>query len=118
MSEEVAVCKCGETKTVLVMTPELTHYGKMICADCGAFRKWAKDPSKPEKSTLWRWATKRQDGEYLLTFGKHAGRPISELLREEIGYMKWLVFKTDFADKCPELIDLIASIADEEGTEI
>jgi len=37
--------KCHrDTATKLVLTPDLPHYGKLLCAECGMFRGWAKKP--------------------------------------------------------------------------
>lgn len=35
---------CSHQNTRLVLTPELMHYGKIVCADCGKFLNWAKHP--------------------------------------------------------------------------
>ena len=35
---------CLHSKTEIVQTPELKHYGKRVCSDCGKFITWVKDP--------------------------------------------------------------------------
>ena len=36
------LCKHEHVKTIL--TPELVHYGKKVCEDCGKFLGWVSDP--------------------------------------------------------------------------
>jgi hypothetical protein len=41
------VCrKCEGTNIEVWETPELTHYGKFMCADCGTFNGWAPKPAE------------------------------------------------------------------------
>lgn len=42
-------CKGHRMKTSL--TPELMHYGKMVCADCGNFITWLKTPDREKFAT-------------------------------------------------------------------
>ena len=37
---------CLHSKTEIVQTPELKHYGKRVCSDCGKFITWVKSPDK------------------------------------------------------------------------
>ena len=37
-------CECKEF--IEVITENLPHYGKLVCKDCGKFKKWIKDPNK------------------------------------------------------------------------
>lgn len=35
---------CQHTQTEIVLTPELTHHGKIVCVACRKFLGWAKKP--------------------------------------------------------------------------
>lgn len=35
-----------DTLPMVVLTPELSHYGKMVCGDCGHFIRWLPKPTK------------------------------------------------------------------------
>lgn len=35
---------CEHSEQDLVLTPELLHYGKNVCRQCGRFMGWAKKP--------------------------------------------------------------------------
>lgn len=40
--------RCGahpSAKLNLVLTPDIKHYGKYVCAECGKFIVWAKTPT-------------------------------------------------------------------------
>ena len=37
---------CKHEHTVIIKTPELQHYGKEVCKDCGKFIKWVSEPNK------------------------------------------------------------------------
>jgi len=41
--------KCEHAEYDLVLTPELTHHGKYVCRNCGAFLGWAKKPATIER---------------------------------------------------------------------
>jgi hypothetical protein len=36
--------KCGEDGTDTILTPELIHYGKQVCAGCRKFEAWIPKP--------------------------------------------------------------------------
>ena len=37
---------CKHLNTKIIETPNLVHYGKEVCVDCGAFIKWVSNPDK------------------------------------------------------------------------
>lgn len=37
---------CEHKHKVIVETPELQHYGKEVCSECGKFFKWVSAPNK------------------------------------------------------------------------
>lgn len=39
-------CKCGSEANNQVLTPEGPHYGKLVCAVCGAWLCWMSRPFK------------------------------------------------------------------------
>lgn len=39
--------ECKHENTEIIETPELIHYGKEVCKDCGRFIKWVSKPDKP-----------------------------------------------------------------------
>jgi 5-methylcytosine-specific restriction endonuclease McrA len=45
------ICRNCNGKIVFVETPELTHYGKMICSNCGLWVRWVRHPEKEGKRT-------------------------------------------------------------------
>lgn len=47
---------------------------------------------------------KREDGEVVVCFGKHSGRTIRDILKEESSYIDWMVENVD-----PEVVDLVRS---------
>jgi len=40
---------CQHNNEQLTLTPELTHYGKVLCGTCGRFIRWEKKPETVEK---------------------------------------------------------------------
>lgn len=40
---------CPHTTTRIILTPELTHHGKIACTACGKFMGWAKKPENIER---------------------------------------------------------------------
>jgi hypothetical protein len=42
---EIYCNRCGSLEQDEVKTPELKHYSKLVCKDCGAFIKWVSDPN-------------------------------------------------------------------------
>lgn len=105
--------KCQHTGATLILTPELRHRGKMVCGSCGAFIKWA---GKAQVTDMDRWAVfDEEDGNYVMNFGKHKGRAIRDVIRENPEYFRWLKLNTDFETKCPDFLDLVDTIASAEG---
>lgn len=46
-------CKrCGSENLVFSKTPNLIHYGKMVCGHCTTFSNWISNPSSPRKDSL------------------------------------------------------------------
>lgn len=41
--------ECEHFPVDLILTPELTHYGKYICCACGKFMGWASKPENLER---------------------------------------------------------------------
>lgn len=37
---------CQHKETKVIETPNLVHFGKEVCADCGMFIKWVSNPNK------------------------------------------------------------------------
>ncbi len=111
--------KCGHIGGLLIPEPEESiHNAKIVCADCGAFIKWA-GKAKTDLGDLGRWAVYEKD--WLFNFGKYKDETIREVMHDERGlsYCQWITGKqTDFSEKCPSLIDLIEEIAEEEGIEL
>ena len=46
---------------------------------------------------------REQDGQLVLTFGKHAGRTLSELAHEQPDYLRWLLTQDFLPDFCAQL---------------
>lgn len=112
------LCDCTKTQFI-PESEESVHSGKLVCADCGAFVKWAGKP-KTNTSDLGRWAVYSEE-KWCFNFGKYNGQPIAEVMRERRGlkWCKWVVGnQTDFSEKCPALIDLLEEIAEEEGIDL
>lgn len=40
---------CGHNNEQFQLTPELTHYGKVLCGTCGRFVRWEKKPETVAK---------------------------------------------------------------------
>jgi len=41
---------CNHNNRTDILTPELPHYGKEVCADCGKFFRWIPNPATPSAS--------------------------------------------------------------------
>ena len=50
MEEPNGMNGCDHTEIKFVPTPELTHYGKHLCASCGKFIGWVPKPETIEKA--------------------------------------------------------------------
>ena len=50
--------RCKSTETKEILTPELSHYGKIVCANCGCFQSWMPTPVTPLESVHFPAATK------------------------------------------------------------
>jgi hypothetical protein len=49
MSQELLFPDCKHSVIQTVPTPELQHFAKEVCADCGAFLRWLPKPENLER---------------------------------------------------------------------
>ena len=107
-------CKrCGSDDTEFVVTPEFTHYGKIVCNQCGAYQRWVPYPDDGTEKT-WVLPGDRvhleqmDDGDYEFTFGKHDGERLSAVSMEDPKYLEWMItegrFPQDIKDLCAAAI--------------
>ena len=79
---------CGKNNYVEVITPELPHYGKLICAGCGMFIKWLPKPDNTSRRSSTKWnidlseckicGRRREHLGARETIGPHHLKPIEE----------------------------------------
>ena len=65
MSQELLFPDCKHSVVQTVPTPELQHFAKEVCADCGAFLRWL-----PKPETLERQKERQTQIEELRATGK------------------------------------------------
>lgn len=41
--------KCNHQNTKEILTPELQHYAKLVCSDCGTFLRWMPSPEAAKR---------------------------------------------------------------------
>jgi hypothetical protein len=49
MNQELLFPDCSHSVIQTVFTPELQHFAKEVCADCGAFLRWLPKPENIER---------------------------------------------------------------------
>ena len=42
--------KCSHQHTKTTLTPEMSHHGRVDCADCGSFVRWLPKPENVERA--------------------------------------------------------------------
>ena len=101
-------CGCELTRTIL--TPEMVHYAKSVCPDCGTFLKWLPYPHK-EEAPFDHLLIAQSDGDYEVNFGKHKGELLTSAMNDDGRYFLNFVF-----EKFPENVcDAILACADNFG---
>ena len=88
-----------------VLLGQVQRYPQVPTAvnDLASFIK-PRDPNALDQEGKLKW----QDGQAVITFGKHRGRSLQELVRAETNYLHWILDK-DFA---PELKGIIREALD------
>ena len=88
-----------------VLLGQVKRYPQVPTAvhDLAAFIK-PRDPNALDQEGKLKW----RDGQAVITFGKHRGRSLQELVRAETNYLHWILDK-DFA---PELKGIIREALD------
>ena len=95
---EVECYHCGHIgEPEFILTPEIVHYGKDVCAECGRFMKWVKDPN----ATYSNLMTEMDSDDPVLQFGKHRGIHISAVPDE---YLKWM-YEADFPEAIIQIVE-------------
>ena len=90
-NKKIECHQCDNGKEIdLILTPEIMHYGKYICKNCGGFIQWAKDPNATHSHLM----TELETDNPILQFGKHRGFRISAVPDE---YLKWM-YDADFPE--------------------
>jgi len=96
--------KCESEKTTTIMTPELTHWAKSICQDCGAFIKWMPYPGN-SGGPFDHLLIEQGDGDYEVNFGKHKGEMLSAAMVDDGQYFLDFVLE-EFPDNvCDAILD-------------
>jgi len=104
-------CKyCGSVETKEILTPELMHYAKLVCADCDRWIKWIPNPDR--KSVLHNFFQPVGDpdnpDDYICVFGKkHMDHRLSEIALHDPQWLEWIA-ENDFPQ---EVIDLVEEAA-------
>lgn len=83
-SNNYLICKVCNGELIGVETPDLQHYGKLICSICGKWHKWLKAPDNDGKRT------KTSAHEHLrdkATWCSFCGRTRDELNEKEVFHL-------------------------------
>jgi DNA polymerase III subunit epsilon len=86
--------------TLDVLIAQLGHYPDMetnIASLAAASRRKDERYADPDRKLEWR------DGEACFTFGKHAGRPLREVVGSDPDYIQWILAK-DFPEPLREIM--------------
>ena len=102
--------KCGAVERQTIMMDTGPHYAKEICADCGKFFKWIRNPDR--ELVLHKFfkpvgESGGHDFDYECCFGKkHYGELLSEIVEEDPKYLEWIA-RSDFPDEVIELVESV-----------
>lgn len=55
---ENRICPNCNNQIIFKETPNLTHYGKLVCVECGRWFKWVSNPDKKTRSKTSQYKNK------------------------------------------------------------
>jgi len=99
------VCpRCGSDNIIFTETEELQHYGKENCGDCGRWIKWVPYPEskRPRQSMLIE-----EGDDWRFNFGKHKDKLLSDVARDDMEYLDWMVNTAEFPEDVTEVVEMV-----------